>query len=456
MMMLMVFLCLMSLVAASMSMSQTDRKVTRRLTAESELRYYHYTSNDSENKLGLSEETKRFQIERETKSAKIHISQLERDVLLAHYEPKVDIHVSAPVSRGKLWEGGPVIAMSKHIELILSEFNVTDGDKAMGWKANASQSRLAFIDIGANIGGLFLLHLIAAQDHRTQIHLFLMDIADTVYTVPLGARFLNHLPINIFAFEPSAETMALLSSSLRQNNLSNVYLYPYGLVDSGDIGDTASFVVDEVNKGHNHLKGDQSWSERDGEIVDIETVPLDLFTQILKDRYPAMYSSWTNALWLKMDTEGLEATIIRGGQQSLFSNSEMDPCFIKLEYAKHKEEVYTLLTEAGYEMVHFDWNSIAQSNRIPRAQAIRKPDWDATFAKKDSLECVRRKVDNLKRQWSNEAPAVDDTETQMRGSGARMITILVVMVSLAFWGWVFRLELLRYCPLLTLLRPKKQ
>jgi len=411
--MLFSYLCFVALHAS-------PRRLARKLTAESELKFYHYSSDGSGDELSLSKETKEFQEERETKSTKVHIKEFEKNVSFAHHDPKVDRHVSGSVAGGRLFEQKSVIAMANHIEMILEELNVEN--------AEDTQSHFSFIDIGANIG---------------------------VYTVGLGAHFLDKMPIDIFAFEPSAETMALLSSSLRQNRLSNVYLYPYGLVDSGDVGDTASFVVDKTNKGHNHLEGDQSWSEHDGETVQIETVPLDLFTHILRDRYPAMYSSWTNALWLKMDTEGLEPTVIRGGQQSLFSGSELDPCFIKLEYHKHKKEIYELLATAGYEMVRFDWKSIDQQNQIPREEAIKKGGWDAIFAKKDASECVRQKS---KRQFSNKDSTTGDAPW------TQIISIIAFFpaatAGVMYLGWSNPMLVFKLCPFAAwfcnCVRPKRE
>jgi len=279
----------------------------------------------------------------------------------------VDIHVSGAVSRGALFEQNAVVALSNHIELIL---NTLKEQRQPMDVANSIPHRFGFIDIGANIG---------------------------MYTVGLGARFLDLFPsVAIFAFEPSDDNLALLSSSLRQNKLSNVYLYPYGLAESGNLGDTVSFVVDAKNKGHNHVAGDHSWSEVDSHIVQIETVPLDAFSQILKERHPDLHQSWSNALWLKMDTEGLEPFIIRGGRQSLFSNSAMDPCFVKLEFMKHKQEIVGLLMDAGYQMVStFNWATIAQPHRYTRTQAMSRPETDVIFAKRNVEECVRNKMQIL-------------------------------------------------------------
>ncbi len=38
--------------------------------------------------------------------------------------------------------------------------------------------------------------------------------------------------LNVVAFEPLPKTIACLAASLKINELSNVYLYPYGLDDS--------------------------------------------------------------------------------------------------------------------------------------------------------------------------------------------------------------------------------
>jgi len=327
-------------------------------TTESTLRYYHHSSAPwtTTDLIKWTEEMRQLQTAREARVAHIKVIELQRTVLITHHDPYQDIHVSGAVSRGQLFEQPSVVALSNHFEMILNQFNV-----------QKSAKDVAFIDIGANIG---------------------------MYTVALGARFLDLFPsVSIFAFEPSSENLALLSSSLRQNRLSNVYLYPYGLAESGNLGDTVSFVVDAVNKGHNHVAGDHSWSEVDSHIVDIETVPLDAFSNILKERHPDLYRSWSNVLWLKMDTEGLEPFIILGGRQSLFSNSKMDPCFVKLEFMKHKKEIVDLLMDAGYQMVsQFNWASVAQPHRFTRTQAANRPDLDAIFAKRDVERCVRNKM----------------------------------------------------------------
>ena len=326
----------------------------------SEIKRFHFSTTQTVDGIKWSQKMRNLQVTRERRTAHVHVNPWQQTVLFAHHDPRVDLHVSGALSRGSMFEENAVVAVAKHLDLIFNALQVP--------KDNIAPHRLGFIDIGANLG---------------------------VYSVGLGARFLRRFPsLDIFAFEPSDDNLALLTSSIRQNKLSNIHLFPYGLTESGNLGDTVSFVIDAKNKGHNHVEGDHSWSEVDGQTVKIETVPLDVFNKILENRHPEMYQSWSNAVWLKMDTEGLEPYIIRGGQKSLFSNSEMDPCFIKLEFAKHKEEIYTLLVDAGYEMVHFDWNSIAQHRVYSRQEAINKPDWDATFAKKDAGKCVRRKLEN--------------------------------------------------------------
>jgi len=318
----------------------------------SKLKYFRFSRDGTDDRLSMSDEMKRFQAQREAHTASIFVRGFGGALLFAHHSPREDVHISGALSRGSLFEEDAVVAIAKHIELILSK--------------HSGRGPVSFIDIGANIG---------------------------MYTVGVGGWLLDRVPsLDIFAFEPSQDNIALLSSSLRQNKLSNVLLFPYGLSESGNLGDTVSFVIDSKNKGHSHVEGDHSWSENDGETVRVETVPLDTFSEILKEQQPERHQSWSNALWLKMDTEGLEPFIIRGGRQSLFSNNEMAPCFIKLEFARHREQIVALLMAAGYNMVDFDWESIAQRRAYSRTQAIHRQNWDAIFAKTDAEQCALRKI----------------------------------------------------------------
>lgn len=271
-----------------------------------------------------------------------------------------------------------------------------------------------------------------------------------MYTVSLGAHFLNRVPINIFAFEPTNTTGAMLSSALFQNKLSNVYMLPYGVTDSGNLGDSASFVIFSGNRGHNHLQSNLTWDQH-GQLVEIETVPIDRLTEILRDRHPLMYSSWTNALWLKMDTEGLEPTVIGGGQKSLFSHSDIGPCFISmdnLECAYHTPEINELLSNGGYNLVDFDWKSIEQ-NKYVSEEAInvgfhkRKGMLPpvCVFVKKPVTECVRRKVDKLKRQWVQREFDGDEPRNYTKTA---IIPIVILVVVMGF-GWIYRALLRQYC-----------
>ena len=270
--------------------------------------------------------------------------------------------------------------------------------------------------------------------------MFLLFPFDSVYTVGFGSIFMNRTPINIFGFEPTPTTVALTISSLRQNHLSNAYLFPYALTDSAKLGDTVTFVTNRLNKGHNHLDGDQSWAgwHDDAVTIQVDAVTLDLITEILRDSFPAMYDSWSNALWLKMDTEGLEPTITRGGRQSLFSNSEIDPCFIKTEFKEHKEDSVNLLMASGYDMVDFEWNSISQNKRYSKEDAIQT-DGDVFFAKKDALECVRRKVDKFQTLNKKRPPMESNiVEAKTDGSfGSIWVIVMVVLVVgwVVYYGW---------------------
>merc|ERR1719295_804393 len=149
-----------------------------------------------------------------------------------------------------------------------------------------------------------------------------------------------------------------------------------------------------------------------------------------------------------MDTEGLEPTITRGGRQSLFSNSEIDPCFIKTEFKEHKDDSVNLLMASGYDMVDFEWNSISQNKRYSKKDAIQT-DGDVFFAKKDALECVRRKVDKFQTLNKKRPPMESNiVEAKTDGSfGSIWVIVMVVLVGLVVYcGWNKRYRLLRYYP----------
>ena len=400
---------------------------SRSLKTSTKLKYYHYSVEGIKDTLALSKETKLFQRERENRSSTVRIPGFHKKVLFAHHSPSKDIHISREVAKGKLFEQNEVVAVAEHIEKIVEEYDLLF--------VKDSAYNLGFIDFGANIG---------------------------MYSVGVGAIALGRLPVTIFSFEPMSMNIALLTSSLRQNKLSNVYMFPYGLTDSGDLGDTLTFAIDPNNKGGSRVTDDAS----KGELVQIETVHLDLFTTILKEQYPAMYQSWSHAVWVKMDVEGFEPALIRGARNSLFSNSEMDPCFITLEFWQNPKEIATALMEAGYARVSFDWKSIAQNKRYTRKQALEEYGWNAAFAKVDAEECVLRKVNSIKKlraQLQQQETAGEEksgmhvaydpvgpseskwcfTNSQITG----ICFVMVVLVGLAIYcGWNNRYWRYRLCP----------
>lgn len=142
-------------VFAATSNDESVSKVSRRLTADAELKYYHYASDGSGNKLSLSDKARRFQVERQAKSSTVYIGGFEKNVLFSHFDPEVDTEVSGRISTGQLYEEKSVIAMAKHIEMILDKSYVPIGEQV--WRGDVQPGRFGFIDIGANVGGLSLL-----------------------------------------------------------------------------------------------------------------------------------------------------------------------------------------------------------------------------------------------------------------------------------------------------------
>merc|ERR1711972_749454 len=119
-------------------------------------------------------------------------------------------------------------------------------------------------------------------------------------------------------------------------------------------------------------------------------VHIDQFTDILKKQHPEMYMSWIHAVWIKMDIQELEIYAIRGGRNSLFSNSAMDPCYIHIESNRDINEIGDLLQTIGYVGGRAEWMDNSDSERLRTFYV------DSVYSKKDAEECVLRKVNSIK------------------------------------------------------------
>ena len=225
--------------------------------------------------------------------------------------------------------------------------------------------KLVILDVGANIGS---------------------------FSIGFGAYFERRYQwLEVLAFEPLWRNYVLLMSSVRRNGLQNVWLYPYGLTNKGGVGGTAGFVVDAQNKGHSHFDSNVSWSEHDevnDERIEIETVQLDEVSVLER---------LSNTLWMKVDTEGTETMVIEGGANRFWKDLDIAPCFVRIEFVKHKQEIFGFMKQMNYSMVRFDWKSVQQINahRFREHELMQFEDTDAIFVREDLKQCVDHKMQRL-------------------------------------------------------------
>ena len=336
-----------------------------------QLKYYQY-KNDY---LNSTDKMIQFQTDNFHKFSKtLQIPGLVKDVSMVYHDPANDIYVSKALDSGSFWEQGTVRSVIRHIDFILSQYGILpcNSEFENDQQCNNIKRGLGILDVGANIG---------------------------VWSVPFGKYFQHRYPfISIFSFEPLWSNYMLLSKSIELNELSNVYVYPYGLTNEGNIGDTKSFVIDAQNKGHSHIEGNHSWSEHDGEIIQIETLPINKMLKPQNFRPIDAFDTFQNILWMKIDTEGYEKFVFLGADKFFADYKNGAPCFIFTEYWKgHRHELFDLLTKeydyflAGTENT-FNWRSIEQnavSNNIPKSAS------DVIFVKNNVEQCIQHKIDSM-------------------------------------------------------------
>ena len=129
----------------------------------------------------------------------------------------------------------------------------------------------------------------------------------------------------IWSFEPAPTTTAFLAGSIEDNNLKNVHLVKAGLSDR--LGSATLYL--SRNSEMNSLTRRSSSGER------TETVPLLTLDQCRED------FGWENIDFIKLDAEGEEVNILRGGKRLL---ADLSP-IIMTEY-KHGRTINTELIGA--------------------------------------------------------------------------------------------------------------
>lgn len=184
-----------------------------------------------------------------------------------------------------------------------------------------------FLDIGANLG-FYSLRLAQALGTACEIH----------------------------AFEPHPKTNALLQRHIVANGFqANVHPHQLGVSDHAG---TARMVQRGDNSGATRLEG--GGNSRGSDAFDITTTTIDAFADAHDlDRLDAV----------KMDVEGFEAHVLRGGRQSI---ARWKPTMIVefwvpgLQAAGSScEEVASVMRELGYRFYHPTWPHAQPCHELP-------------------------------------------------------------------------------------------
>jgi FkbM family methyltransferase len=159
----------------------------------------------------------------------------------------------------------------------------------------------------------------------------------------------------VIAFEPSARERARLERHLRLNRIANVTIEPIAL-GAAD-GEVELFVVDGSQTGCNSLRPPP------GERVQAARVPIRRL-----DDY-AERSELPRIDFVKIDVEGGERDVLRGGEQLFRCDRPMLLCEIEpariAPWNYSPQEIFDLVTSWNYE-----WSPIAPGNYLARPRAL--------------------------------------------------------------------------------------
>jgi FkbM family methyltransferase len=129
----------------------------------------------------------------------------------------------------------------------------------------------------------------------------IVDIGSQSGLYSLFAKFLPNS--TFYSFEPFLDTFNLLNDNLKLNNITNVRSYNIG------ISDIKGTTILNTSKGHNglHTMGNTPLRFNDINPISIETDTLD----------NCFYDKNIPVHFIKIDTEGWEYNILKGGEQTI-------------------------------------------------------------------------------------------------------------------------------------------
>lgn len=173
------------------------------------------------------------------------------------------------------------------------------------------------------------------------------------YSIPLALEFPN---VTIHAFEPQRIIYYQLCANTFINSLTTVYCHQFGLSDEEkEIDITLPNYAEETNIGAFSLDNDVRNNEYEcatkGDTEKIKVKTLDSF-------------AYKNVKLIKVDVEGHELEVLKGGVETLKANNY--PAIIfeawtwKPWYKEKRQAVFQFLTDLGYEIHELGENNFAQ------------------------------------------------------------------------------------------------
>jgi FkbM family methyltransferase len=191
--------------------------------------------------------------------------------------------------------------------------------------APADPKPCVFFDIGANFG------------------YYSLKLAQQI-----GLRFQAHI------FEPHPFTHARLLRNIEMNNMTNLRPWALGIAETAGV---AGFDVKCGNTGSTSLTNEECGEGR------VETISLDGFCEREKISQIDL---------MKIDVEGLEAKVLRGGKETLSRLRpplliEISPPSLRAK-GSSPEEIRDLLTALGYVLWEIHRSDLRPLRRLPQGE----------------------------------------------------------------------------------------
>jgi len=162
--------------------------------------------------------------------------------------------------------------------------------------------------------------------------------ANIGYSTILEAKIVGEKG-QVLAFEPSPINFYYLRKNVVMNNLRNVQLYSFAL---SDVETPKRFLVDERSNLSRIIDVEENDPRLSKSIIDVPAKTLDSFCE---------EHHVENLDFLRIDAEGHEVPIIKGGRKTIRRNMPM--ILMELDFSIESRRILGELREIGYRIRHY-------------------------------------------------------------------------------------------------------